>query len=70
MRDCWRAAIPAMWKERNVEVPPGKTIEELVAVPENAPIYPRAVQLCAVAAVEIDHDVTAGLLAHLAVLPG
>jgi activator of 2-hydroxyglutaryl-CoA dehydratase/predicted nucleotide-binding protein (sugar kinase/HSP70/actin superfamily) len=39
MRDCWRSAIPEMWKERNVPIPPGKTIEELVAVPENAQYF-------------------------------
>ena len=39
MRDCWRHNIPVVWKERGVELPAGKSIEELIIVPENAQYF-------------------------------
>ncbi len=39
MRDCWRHNIPAMWKERKVELPEGATPEDLIIVPENAQYF-------------------------------
>ncbi len=38
MRDCWRANIPKMWEERNVQVP-DRPIEELICVPNNAQYF-------------------------------
>lgn len=39
MRECWLHNIPQMWKERNVALPPGKSVEELIIVPENAQYF-------------------------------
>src|SRR3954453_9140742 len=39
MRDCWRANIPIVWKERKVELPEGVPIEDLIIVPENAQYF-------------------------------
>lgn len=39
MMDCWRHNIPKIWKERNVELPPGKTPEDLIIVPKNAQYF-------------------------------
>ena len=39
MKQCWRANIPKMWDERNVEYDKSKPIEELIRVPENAQYF-------------------------------
>jgi predicted CoA-substrate-specific enzyme activase len=39
MKECWRHNIKLLWEERQVEVPEGKTMEELVVVPENAQYF-------------------------------
>ncbi len=39
MRDCWRHAIPRIWEERGVALPPGKSVEELIVVPEDAQYF-------------------------------
>ena len=39
MMDCWRANIPKMWDERNVQYDKTVPIEELIRVPENAQYF-------------------------------
>ncbi|MCG3136820.1 MAG: hypothetical protein HJJLKODD_00656 [Phycisphaerae bacterium] len=39
MQDCWRHNIPIIWEERKVELPPGKSVEELIIVPDNAQYF-------------------------------
>src|SRR6478672_2040574 len=39
MRDCWRHNLPAVWKERNVELPEGASPEDLIIVPDNAQYF-------------------------------
>lgn len=39
MVQCWRHHLPQMWAERNVDVPTGATIEDLVIVPPNAQYF-------------------------------
>ena len=39
MRDCWRHNIAILWKERGVELPAGKSVEDLVVVPDNAQYF-------------------------------
>jgi predicted CoA-substrate-specific enzyme activase len=39
MREAWIANIPRMWKERKVELPEGKTPDELIKVPGNAQYF-------------------------------
>jgi activator of 2-hydroxyglutaryl-CoA dehydratase/predicted nucleotide-binding protein (sugar kinase/HSP70/actin superfamily) len=39
LQECWRHNIPAMWAERNVVLPEGKTPEELIVVPQNAEYF-------------------------------
>ena len=39
MREAWVANIPHMWKDRKVEVPAGKTPQELIKVPQNAQYF-------------------------------
>ena len=38
MKEAWRANIPPIWKERNVEVP-DRPIDELIMVPDNAQYF-------------------------------
>jgi predicted CoA-substrate-specific enzyme activase len=35
MREAWRAHIPRMWEERGVQIPDGKTAEDLILNPDN-----------------------------------
>jgi len=39
MVECWRHAIPQVWKERNVRVPEGASVEDLVVVPDNGEYF-------------------------------
>ena len=39
MYECWVANIQAVWKERNVPIPPGSKPEDLIIVPENAQFF-------------------------------
>jgi len=39
MKECWRYNIPKIWEERKVELPEGKTPEDLIRVPENAQYF-------------------------------
>src|SRR6266542_1117689 len=39
MREAWQHNIPRMWEERQVELPPGATPEELIKVPANAQYF-------------------------------
>lgn len=39
MQECWRANIPKMWEERNVQYDRSKPIEELIRVPDNAQYF-------------------------------
>lgn len=39
MVECWRHHLPQMWAERNVEVPAGARVEDLVIVPPNAQYF-------------------------------
>jgi predicted CoA-substrate-specific enzyme activase len=39
MQEAWRANIPRMWKERNVEIPEGATPADLIKVPANAQYF-------------------------------
>jgi activator of 2-hydroxyglutaryl-CoA dehydratase/predicted nucleotide-binding protein (sugar kinase/HSP70/actin superfamily) len=39
MVECWRHNIPLVWKERKVELPPGKRPEDLIVVPDNAQYF-------------------------------
>ncbi|MCX7877283.1 MAG: acyl-CoA dehydratase activase-related protein, partial [Ignavibacteria bacterium] len=39
MQECWRANIPKMWEERNVQYDKSKPIEELIRVPDNAQYF-------------------------------
>ncbi|MCA9671469.1 MAG: CoA activase [Myxococcales bacterium] len=39
MREAWYANIPPIWAERGVELPAGKTTEELIIVPDNAQYF-------------------------------
>lgn len=39
MKQCWRANIPKMWEERNVQYDKSKPIEELIRVPDNAQYF-------------------------------
>lgn len=50
MQEAWHANIPRMWKDRKVEVPEGKTPEELIKVPQNAQYF------AALGAVEFGKD--------------
>jgi predicted CoA-substrate-specific enzyme activase len=36
MQEAWQANIPKMWSERGVEIPAGRSAEELIQVPEDA----------------------------------
>jgi predicted CoA-substrate-specific enzyme activase len=36
MREAWEHNIPLLWKERQVQLPPGVKAEDLIKVPENA----------------------------------
>lgn len=39
LQECWRRNIPLVWQERNIQLPPNKTAEELIIVPENAQYF-------------------------------
>src|SRR6266511_3695614 len=39
MREAWQQNIPRMWEERQVELPPGASPEELIKVPANAQYF-------------------------------
>ena len=39
LQEAWRHHLPKLWKERKVELPAGKTIEELIQVPADALYY-------------------------------
>ncbi len=39
MAECWRHHLPQMWAERNVEVPAGARVEDLVVVPPNGQYF-------------------------------
>src|SRR5947209_12340627 len=39
MRRAWQANIPRMWQERKVEVPEGRSEEDLIKVPQNAQYF-------------------------------
>ncbi|MCB9849336.1 MAG: CoA activase [Phycisphaerales bacterium] len=61
MRDCWRENIPAMWKERGVELPdPTKSPEDYIITPENAQYF-AAIGAVEFAKTEIDEDPNVGL---------
>jgi len=61
MRDCWRENIPAMWKERGVELPdPTKSPEDYIITPENAQYF-AAIGAIEYAKTEIDEDPNVGL---------
>ncbi len=36
MQEAWQANIPKMWQERGVGIPTGRSVEELIRVPEDA----------------------------------
>ncbi len=50
MREAWRAHIPRMWEERGVQIPDGKTIEDLIFNPDNG------VYFAAIGAVEFGKE--------------
>lgn len=60
MRDCWRHNIPAMWAERGVELPEGKTPEDLIVVPENAQYF-AAIGAVEFAKIEVEDDPNLGV---------
>jgi predicted CoA-substrate-specific enzyme activase len=61
MRDCWRENIPAMWKERGVELPdPTKSPEDYIITPDNAQYF-AAMGAIEYAKTEIDEDPNVGL---------
>lgn len=39
MVECWRHHLPRMWAERNVDLPAGATVEDLIIVPPNAQYF-------------------------------
>jgi len=39
MVECWRHHLPQMWAERNVQLPDGARVEDLVIVPPNAQYF-------------------------------
>jgi activator of 2-hydroxyglutaryl-CoA dehydratase/predicted nucleotide-binding protein (sugar kinase/HSP70/actin superfamily) len=39
MKECWQHNIPQIWRERNIPIPEGKSVEELIIVPENAQYF-------------------------------
>ncbi len=39
LQDCWRLRIPETWAERDVPVPDGVPIEQLIVVPERSELY-------------------------------
>ncbi|UCF67983.1 MAG: CoA activase, partial [Acidobacteriota bacterium] len=39
MQECWRHNIPIMWEQRGVELPAGKSPEELIIVPDNGQYF-------------------------------
>ncbi|HRX86800.1 MAG TPA: BadF/BadG/BcrA/BcrD ATPase family protein, partial [Phycisphaerae bacterium] len=60
MRDCWRENIPAMWKERGVELPdPSKSPEDYIITPDNAQYF-AAIGAVEYAKTEIDEDPNVG----------
>ncbi len=61
MRDCWRENIPAMWKERGVELPdPSRSAEDYIITPENAQYF-AAIGAVEYAKTEIDEDANVGV---------
>ncbi|HEY3245846.1 MAG TPA: BadF/BadG/BcrA/BcrD ATPase family protein [Phycisphaerae bacterium] len=61
MRDCWKHNIPAMWKERGVEIPDAsKSPEDYVITPENAQYF-AAIGVVEFAKGEIDDDPNLGV---------
>jgi predicted CoA-substrate-specific enzyme activase len=61
MRDCWRENIPAMWKERGVELPdPTKSPEDYIITPENAQYF-AAIGAIEFAKLEVDEDPNLGV---------
>lgn len=62
MQECWRHNIPVIWKERNIPVPDGSAIEDLIIVPENA-AYFAALGAVEFARQEIEDDPDAGVFA-------
>lgn len=39
MKEAWQHNIPLIWEERNFPLPPGKSAEDLIIVPENAQYF-------------------------------
>ncbi|MDX9972698.1 MAG: BadF/BadG/BcrA/BcrD ATPase family protein [FCB group bacterium] len=39
LQECWRKHIPGLWAERDVPLPEGRGVKDLVVVPENAHYY-------------------------------
>jgi activator of 2-hydroxyglutaryl-CoA dehydratase/predicted nucleotide-binding protein (sugar kinase/HSP70/actin superfamily) len=61
MRDCWRENIPAMWRERKVELPdPTKNPEDYIITPENAQYF-AAIGAVEFAKLEIEEDPNLGV---------
>ena len=50
MREAWQHSIPKTWKERGVEIPAGRSPEELIKVPKNAQYF------AAIGAVQFGRD--------------
>ena len=60
MQECWQANIPVTWKERGIEIPEGKTPEELIIIPENAQYF-AALGAVEFAKLEIEDDPNYGV---------
>jgi activator of 2-hydroxyglutaryl-CoA dehydratase/predicted nucleotide-binding protein (sugar kinase/HSP70/actin superfamily) len=39
LQECWKLRIPETWRDRGYEPPPGKTVDEMIFVPDNAELY-------------------------------
>jgi activator of 2-hydroxyglutaryl-CoA dehydratase len=62
MRECWRHHLPLVWAERNVPMPEGRNLDDLVVVPESAQYF-AAVGAVRFGIAEAEGDEQAGVYA-------